>query len=47
MWQRRAIVEVEFMTLTGETITVVTLMAAHVRPFAHVCYVTVRELQSV
>jgi hypothetical protein len=39
--------EVEFMTLTGETIAVVTLMAAQVRPLAHRDMAHVRELQSV
>ncbi|MDT4953121.1 MAG: hypothetical protein QOJ02_1259 [Acidobacteriota bacterium] len=39
--------EVEFMTLAGETIAVVTLMAAQVRPFARRDIAHVRELQTV
>lgn len=39
--------EVEFMTLTGETITVVTLLASQVRPPARRDMAHVRELQSV
>ncbi len=39
--------EVEFMTLTGETIAVVTLMAAQVRPLARRDMAHVRELQTV
>jgi hypothetical protein len=38
--------EVEFMTLTGETITVVTLMAAQVRPLARRDMAHARELQT-
>jgi hypothetical protein len=36
---------VEFMTLTGETITVVTLMAAQVRPLVRRDMAHARELQ--
>lgn len=36
--------EVEFMTLTGETITVTTLMAAQVRPIRRHDVAHVREL---
>jgi len=39
--------EVEFMTLAGETVTVVTLMASQVRPFARRDMAHVRELQTV
>ena len=39
--------EVEFMTLTGETIAVVTLMASQVRPLARRDMAHVRELQMV
>ena len=39
--------EVEFMTLTGETITVVTLLAAQVRPLTRRDMAHVRELQTV
>jgi len=39
--------EVEFMTLTGETISVVTLMASQVRPLARRDIAHVRELQTV
>jgi hypothetical protein len=37
--------EVEFVTLTGETITVVTLLASQVRPLARRDMAHVRELQ--
>jgi hypothetical protein len=37
--------EVEFMTLTGETITVVTLLAAQVRPLARLDMAHARQLQ--
>jgi hypothetical protein len=39
--------EVEFMTLAGETITVVTLLGSQVRPFARHDIAHVRELQTV
>jgi hypothetical protein len=39
--------EVEFMTLAGETITVVTLIASQVRPVARRDIAHVRELQTV
>ena len=39
--------EVEFMTLTGETVTVVTLLAAQVRPLTRRDMAHVRELQTV
>ena len=39
--------EVEFMTLTGETVAVVMLMASQVRPIARRDLNHVRELQSV
>jgi hypothetical protein len=39
--------EVEFMTLAGETIAVVTLIASQVRPFARRDIAHVRELQTV
>lgn len=39
--------EVEFMTLAGETLAVLTLMAAQVRPFARRDMAHVRELQTV
>ena len=39
--------EVEFMTLTGETVAVVTLMASQVRPIARRDVNHVRELHSV
>jgi len=38
--------EVEFMTLTGETVAVVTLAAAHVRPFTRRDLAHTRELQA-
>jgi len=44
--QDRAGYEVEFMTLAGETIAVVTLMAAQVRPFARLDMAHARELQT-
>lgn len=39
--------EVEFMTLAGETVAVVTLMASQVRPFARRDIAHVRELSTV
>jgi len=39
--------EVEFITLAGETIAVVTLLASQVRPFARRDVAHVRELQTV
>lgn len=39
--------EVEFMTLAGETITVVTLLTSQVRPLARHDIAHVRELQIV
>ena len=36
--------EVEFMTLTGETVAIVTLEAAHVRPFNRRDLAHTREL---
>ena len=39
--------EVEFMTLTGETITVVTLLASQVRPLARRDMAHARELQPI
>jgi len=39
--------EVEFMTLTGETVAVVTLMASQVRPIARRDLNHVHELHSV
>ncbi|MGB9180771.1 MAG: DUF4926 domain-containing protein [Pyrinomonadaceae bacterium] len=45
--QRGAGYEVEFMTLTGETITVVTLLASQVRPLARRDMAHARELQPV
>ncbi|HEX8844927.1 MAG TPA: DUF4926 domain-containing protein [Pyrinomonadaceae bacterium] len=38
--------EVEFMTLTGETIAVITLLASQVRPLARRDMAHVRELQT-
>lgn len=39
--------EVEFMTLTGQTIAVATLLAEQVRPIARRDVAHVRELQTV
>ncbi|MEI6807592.1 MAG: DUF4926 domain-containing protein [bacterium] len=41
--QSRAGSEVEFMTLTGETVTVTTLIPAQIRPIARWDIVHVRE----
>lgn len=38
--------EVEFMTLTGETVAIVTLEASHVRPFNRRDLAHTRELQA-
>jgi len=38
--------EVEFMTLTGETVAIVTLMADEVRPFTRRDLAHTRQLQS-
>lgn len=45
--ERGAGYEVEFMTLAGETITVVTLLASQVRPVARRDIAHVRELSVV
>ncbi len=45
--QHAAGYEVEFMTLAGETIAVVTLMRSQVRPFARRDVAHVRELQTI
>jgi hypothetical protein len=39
--------EVEFMTLAGETVAVITLLATQVRPIARRDNAHVRELQAV
>lgn len=38
--------EVEFMTLTGETVALVTLLAGQVRPFSRCDLAHTRELQT-
>ena len=38
--------EVEFMTLTGDTVAIVTLLADQVRPFNHRDLAHTRELQA-
>ena len=38
--------EVEFMTLTGETVAIVTLLAGQVRPFSRRDLAHTRELQT-
>jgi hypothetical protein len=38
--------EVEFMTLTGETVTIVTLESSHVRPFNRCDLAHTRVLQA-